>query len=289
MTLLVRDEADIVRQNIEFHLKHGVDFIIATDHKSNDGTSEILKEYEDKGVLFLIREENESRYQAKWVNHMGKLAFEKFGANLIFHCDADEFWYPKSGNIKTQLLSQPLVDILKVQVRNVLLKNRDMAEKFPADVGYIVNNPLASKDVINDSKEISFFLFKYPVKVIYKLSDSYLNVCRGNHRVIERDNYVASDAVDITIYHFPIRGKANFFSKVRKSYAAEKESPSSSTNGWHWQRWCEMYRQGELENEYRKLNLYGDDIDYWREKEVVTEGTQLISELGLDTASSKNN
>ena len=37
MTLLVKNEVDIVRQNIVFHLRQGVDFIIATDNISVDG------------------------------------------------------------------------------------------------------------------------------------------------------------------------------------------------------------------------------------------------------------
>ena len=43
MTLLVRDEEDILRENIDFHLKQGVDHFIVTDNLSLDSTSEVVK------------------------------------------------------------------------------------------------------------------------------------------------------------------------------------------------------------------------------------------------------
>ena len=42
-TLVVRDEADIVSTQIRYHLNAGVDFVIAADHESQDGTTEILE------------------------------------------------------------------------------------------------------------------------------------------------------------------------------------------------------------------------------------------------------
>ena len=38
MTLLVRDEQDIVRENLDFHLAQGVDQVIVTDNGSEDAT-----------------------------------------------------------------------------------------------------------------------------------------------------------------------------------------------------------------------------------------------------------
>ena len=50
MTLLLRDEEDIVRENLDFHLAQGVDRVIVTDNGSEDGTVEILREYEARGA-----------------------------------------------------------------------------------------------------------------------------------------------------------------------------------------------------------------------------------------------
>jgi len=51
LTLLVRDEMDIIKSNLSYHLDAGVDFIIVTDNGSTDGTTEALKTYEKAGCL----------------------------------------------------------------------------------------------------------------------------------------------------------------------------------------------------------------------------------------------
>jgi len=283
MTLLVKNEVDIVRKNIEFHLRQGVDYIIATDNISDDGTYEILKEFEQKGVLYLIREESQDYNQAKWVNRMGRIALEQFCANIIFHCDADEFWYSKSGELKSELLTNPLIDILNVEVKNVLLEDKNMSEQFPVDAKYIVENPIVPEDRNKESKNISYFLFKCTGNVMYRLNGKYLNVSQGNHRVVERKYYVSKKSSDITVYHFPIRGKSGFFSKVKQGGAAlERNTTLDPNKGWHWRRWYDYYKKGELELEYQKLTLSGNRVDEWIDKGVVAENKDLISMLGLD-------
>ena len=45
MTLLARDEIDVVDSWLSFHLNAGVDVVIATDNRSQDGTTEVLEVY----------------------------------------------------------------------------------------------------------------------------------------------------------------------------------------------------------------------------------------------------
>ena len=107
MTLLVRDEADIVDAQIAFHLHAGVDFVIATDNRSVDGTREILERYERAGVLRLLREEGDDMRQAEWVTRMARLAVSEFGADWVLHADADEFWWPRGGSLSDVLAAVP--------------------------------------------------------------------------------------------------------------------------------------------------------------------------------------
>ncbi|HEY6076871.1 MAG TPA: glycosyltransferase family 2 protein, partial [Gaiella sp.] len=67
MTLLARNEADIVDAQIAFHLHAGVDFVIATDNGSDDGTVEILERYERAGYLRLLHEGGNDMRQSEWV------------------------------------------------------------------------------------------------------------------------------------------------------------------------------------------------------------------------------
>ena len=92
MSLLVRDEADIVDAQIAYHLHAGVDFVVATDNRSEDATPEILERYAHEGVLHLIREPGDDLRQSEWVTRMARLAGDRLGADWIINADADEFW-----------------------------------------------------------------------------------------------------------------------------------------------------------------------------------------------------
>jgi hypothetical protein len=98
-TLVVRDEADIVGEQIAYHLNAGVDFVIASDHESEDGTTQILERYVREGRLRLIRVQGEMR-DGPWRTHMARLAATEHGADWVINTDADEFWMPRGGTLK---------------------------------------------------------------------------------------------------------------------------------------------------------------------------------------------
>jgi hypothetical protein len=114
MTLVVRDEDDVLETNLDYHLNQGVDFVIATDNDSRDGTLEILERYASSGQLHLIREsgtysskrEWDAR-QSEWQTRMARLAAVEFGADWVIHDDADEFWWPLSGTLKDVFAAIP--------------------------------------------------------------------------------------------------------------------------------------------------------------------------------------
>jgi len=270
MTLLVRNEADIVRANIDFHFRMGVDHIFVTDNGSVDGTREILKEYESTGRLTVIDEPGRNFNQAVWVNRMADMAFARFGKCLIFHCDADEFWHCASGNLKHELSSYPWVDCLKVTLLNVLLLHRNFEERFPDDAVAVVHKPFAGLGIANDRGMRSFYLIEYPKKVMFRAGGHMPHVEVGNDRLIDRKTYVTRPSGQILIYHFPLRGFGNFERKVMEGGSAIVSNPDLSPKiGWQWRKWYREYLDGHLRETYRDLVLDEKEADMLEKQGVL--------------------
>ena len=107
LTLLVRDEADILGSTVDFHLSAGVDFVIATDHRSVDGSREILERYQRDGVLRLVHEDGEDFDSQAYRTRMARMAAEEYGADWVIGADADEFFWPRGGSLPELLAAVP--------------------------------------------------------------------------------------------------------------------------------------------------------------------------------------
>ena len=99
MTLLARDEVDVVESWLAFHLNAGADFVVATDNRSQDGTTEILERYAREGHVHVIHEDGEDLRQDEWVTRMARLAATDFAADWVINSDADEFWWPRGASL----------------------------------------------------------------------------------------------------------------------------------------------------------------------------------------------
>ena len=103
MTLLVRNESDIIRENLDFHLSQGVDHVFVTDNRSEDDTYEILTEYQQRNQVTLLYESGDNHAQGRWVTRMARLAVDVQKADWIINNDADEFWWPRKGTLKSHV------------------------------------------------------------------------------------------------------------------------------------------------------------------------------------------
>jgi hypothetical protein len=105
-TLVVRDEVDVVGAQIAYHLNAGVDFVLAADHESRDGTTEVLESFVQEGSVLRIPVQGEMREEA-WRTEMARRAAIDHGADWVLNTDADEFWMPRGGTLKESFAAVP--------------------------------------------------------------------------------------------------------------------------------------------------------------------------------------
>ena len=198
MTLLVRDEQDIVDAHLSFHLNAGVDLVIATDHRSSDGTTEILESYARDGYVHLIRRQDSRIQQSAWVTHMARLAATEHGADWVIHSDADEFWWPREGSLKGVLEAVPAgYGIVRAVSRVFIPRPGDawFAERMTAR--------LALSAPINDPATP----FRHVAKAAHRAHPDAV-VLQGNHDVTGVPYAELSTWSPIELLHFPSNGQA---------------------------------------------------------------------------------
>jgi hypothetical protein len=239
MTLLARDEADIVDAQIKFHLNAGVDFVIATDNLSQDGTSEILESYAKTGQLHLIREDGEYLQQAEWITRMGRLAATEFGADWVIHSDADEFWWPRGDSLKDVLASIPSrYGIVRALLRHFVPRPDDgssFAERMIVRV--------SSSSPINDPRS----LFRPNLKIIHR-ADVNVNVSIGAQRLIDSPLIPLRGWYPIEFFHFPVRS----LEQCARKYAHQQTGPGKTPSPYY-DRVRGLIDEGRLEEVYESL------------------------------------
>jgi hypothetical protein len=284
MTLLVRNEVDIVRDNIEFHLARGVDFIVATDNRSDDGTREVLEEYAQAGVLRIFDEPGRDYSQSRWVTRMVVYAREELGSDWVLNNDADEFWSPSSGNLKTELGARwPPVR---------LCRRHNMV--FPWDqepgswrhtlvnrVARPVRRPWRTSRLV-DPRTVPahpLLYFKPTPKALCRTRD-LRRVRNGNHWADYRFPVAPLFSRDIDIYHFPIRSFQHFARKVAEGGAAcALNGQLGRSQIWHWRRWYAQMQRGELEVAFRQVLPSADRI-----ARDLKSGRVVVDRLFLSTS-----
>jgi len=237
MTLLVRDESDIIEKNIEFHRSMGVDHFIITDNCSVDGTREILSRYVDAGIAEVFHEPALDYEQGRWVTRMAQMASTKYNADWVINADADEFFWPIDGvSIKDALAKIPR-SFSMVEVYPVNMIPPPGKWDAPWHQAYTYIDAMSSKPLSR--------------KVVHRGS-AHVVVWQGNHGV-DGDGFTdfAPDQ-PLKIFHFPDRGYAHYRRKIEnggRAYAANTRLPVEF--GHHWREHFEMLQAGTLEATYQ--------------------------------------
>jgi hypothetical protein len=249
MTLLVRNEVDVIEANLEYHLAQGVDFVIVTDHGSEDGTSKILREYERMGVAKVIRDEEEGHHQSNRVTRMAEIARLGHGADWVFHNDADEFWWPLVGDLRDVFSSFP------PQFGQIEVQRRNFRPRVDGE------GPFYSRLVYREAKSFNPRGTVLESKVAHRPHPEVV-VAPGNHSISGADLSTVPAGEVLEIFHFPMRSYEQFEHKVVQIGHGYEQIPNLSPEvGGDQLALLARHREGKLRDYYDGLVLDRDALE----------------------------
>ena len=220
----VYNERDIIRENIEFFINQGIESIVL-DNYSKDGTYEILKEYEGKGIRWIERYKTEyfniSKLNAILIN-LAQGEKEKF----FIWVDADELLYFFHPDIPLRII----IPIIFSKFKQINVLNASKVEFYHTesnnietfnmkDMKYFYFEPVW-KDVIFKKRED---LVSYLDKPLYSDGNGLKKYKKLNHLFF--------------LKHFPFRTlrqtKKKVYRAFPKSIRNEKDLKDKNIINWH--------------------------------------------------------
>ena len=271
LTLLCRDEADILESTLRFHFGQGIDFIIATDNGSVDGSLEILQRHERHGRLRLLQEPDHTHDQAVWVTRMARMAAREYDASWVINGDADEFWFPKRGTLQDTLMAIP-DELTAISV--------DRSNFLPPPRNSRTHRPFHQHQVLRERQSLNSLGEPLPPKVIHRAHPE-VEISDGNHSASIQGVPLPAPASDaLEILHLPIRSYQQFERKIRQGAEALERNERLDPGIGH--SWRSLYRNhlqaGTLAQYYDELRPDAASL-----AERVTRG-ELVEDRRLQQA-----
>lgn len=245
MTLMVRDEADIVAAMLTHHRAQGVDHVIVTDNASVDGTFDILREFERDGFITLRSDPEHRKQQGRVVTAMAREAATRFSADWVINGDADEFLVPTtSGRTVREILADvgDQVDVLHVPVVNLT--------GAPARSGSGLRR-LVLRDHRPEEEIRRAGIPFHPTPNAVHRGHPEVTVSQGNHQATAPGWHPPLLTTELEVLHLPWRSWTQYEYKVRVSGEAYEANPDLAPSPRHHGMLdYRRLREGRLEEMY---------------------------------------
>lgn len=270
MTLLVRDEEDIIEDNIWYHYYQGVNSFIVMDNRSIDATPNILSRLSDLLPIEYIRQEEDDYNQSAWVTMMARRAASQYNADWVINSDADEFWHSSDSTLREAIHRLP------ANVGSVSVARINAVPVFTgADPLTSSAHPRFSR--VFDRNSTNNLGRPLPTKILHRASD-HVVVAQGNHSVTGVDGLLIK-CPELTIFHYPYRRYRQYYQKIKSGGQAYERNTNLPTKvGSTWRIAYTDLKEG-------RLPRFWDEISYESARaEVQTLQRTLRRETCIEEA-----
>ncbi|SIQ07048.1 glycosyltransferase family 2 protein [Acidiphilium angustum] len=289
--LLVKDEADIIGQNLVHHYQLGFRCFCLINNMSTDGTKEKIEDFRERHLdafVLLVDDPVAGHYQSKkmmmyadvFVKHAALV-----GCNIawVFLIDADEF-IAAENTYSMQAAIEKFEGYLNNYENKIIVFHWiHCASSLPKDVFDDKTNPFETFN-----KYTSRLLPVVP-KISYR-SDSDLAIMEGNHFVRSITcplNAVITAALGgWYIWHFSLRSRDHVRKKIINGGRAFEGTVGLESHGEHWRERYSLYQKYGEAIVSQVLQNHIDSILKLDDVNDTDSSTGAVSDLDSRTSSS---
>lgn len=239
MTMMVRDEVDVIAAAIEHHLAQGFDRILVTDNASVDGTREILAEYAKHAPVTVYDDPEHRKQQAQVVTRMARLARVEFGADWVVNSDADEFVMSTTPGVTT-------ADVIRSWSKSIVSTTVPVTNLVGpvALSGGGLTTRMLWRDVRSPEQLQAVGVHAHPTPNTIHVGHPGVDVRQGNHFTSLLSRGEPDGGPGIEVLHVPWRSWEQFERKTVNAGRGYEANPTLRPSPNHhgmldWRRWQE--------------------------------------------------
>ena len=274
----VLDNADVLREFLEWYRHLGVDLIVANDFGSKDGGQDILEDFAKQGFVRWSYQASKNAKDSNPSDRLTEFAREKYGAEWVILCDTDEFLTVAEGDLRSVLAraQQDDVSVVNVKCLNMtgtpLAPGKSALEHLTLRIDRTVIE--SEQNQLSGELPVPYVFLRHPPKTIVR-ARAFVSYAPGGHSA-ETASGRSAEYPELKFLHYPIRGYGALVTKVAHTTTWFAENPHLEAWpwwGWHWRRWIRLEKAGRLREDYD-----AQFVSPTRAEELVREGTCSIDE-----------
>lgn len=229
VTLMVRDEADVIPAWLDHHVAQGFDVFVITDNGSVDGTTELLTAFAERDdvTVDLRHDPLHHKQQGTVVTRMARDAATVHHADWVVNADADEFVLPVDRALTVrQVFEQldPMIGAFTVPVVN-MTGRLATAGSGTARLHWRDERPL-------DALHAAGLLAPPSTNAVH-VGDPTVTVVQGNHQVSVANGAPVPTGLELEVLHLPWRSWSQYEHRVEVSGRAYEANPDLTPSPRH--------------------------------------------------------
>jgi hypothetical protein len=229
VTLMVRDEADVLPAWLDHHVAQGFDVFVITDNGSVDGTTELLIAFAERDdvTVDLRHDPVHRKQQGTVVTGMARDAAAVHGADWVVNADADEFVIPVDRTLTVRQVFERLDPVVGAFFVPVVNLTGELAES-----GAGIER-LHWRDERSVVELRAAGLIAPPTPNTVHVGDPSVTVIQGNHRASVANGAPVPEGLALEVLHLPWRSWEQYAHRVEVSGRAYEDNPELTPSPRH--------------------------------------------------------